>query len=100
MGCIPKNKTVSINSLDANNEKLPLKLNESVKRELSLRINSSCFIKEANDNPFDYYELISKLGEGGYGKVYRGRWMSNPVAVKTYLKAGRIHRKSLDDFLK
>jgi serine/threonine protein kinase len=26
--------------------------------------------------------------------------MSNPVAVKTYLKAGRIHRQSLDDFLK
>jgi hypothetical protein len=40
------------------------------------------------------------IGEGGYGKVYKGKWMSNPVAIKTYLKAGRIHKKSLEDFLK
>jgi|JI6StandDraft_1071083.scaffolds.fasta_scaffold08999_4 serine/threonine protein kinase len=43
---------------------------------------------------------MEEIGEGGYGKVYKAKWMSNPVAVKTYLKAGRIHRESLDDFLK
>jgi serine/threonine protein kinase len=43
---------------------------------------------------------MEQIGEGGYGKVYRAKWMSNPVAVKTYVKSGRIHRKSLDDFLK
>jgi serine/threonine protein kinase len=43
---------------------------------------------------------MEEIGEGGYGKVYKAKWMSNPVAVKTYLKAGRIHRQSLADFLK
>jgi len=26
------------------------------------------------------------IGEGGYGKVYKGKYMSCPVAVKDYIK--------------
>jgi serine/threonine protein kinase len=45
-------------------------------------------------------EILRELGEGAYGKVFLGKWLSNFVAVKTYVKRGRIHEKSLDDFLK
>ena len=44
-------------------------------------------------------QIIEQIGEGGYGKVYRGKYISCPVAVKDYLKAGR-HHKSRDDFMK
>ena len=43
---------------------------------------------------------MEEIGEGGYGKVYKAKYMSDRVAVKTYVKSGRIHRKSLNDFLK
>ena len=44
-------------------------------------------------------EITDQIGEGGYGKVYRGKYMSTPVAIKDYIKAGR-HNKSRDDFMK
>lgn len=62
MGCVQTRHTNKINS-SANSG--------SIRRELSLKINSSAFISENNANPFDFYELVSKLGEGGYGRVYK-----------------------------
>lgn len=44
-------------------------------------------------------EITGLIGEGGYGQVYRGKYMSCPVAVKDYMKTGRIH-KSREDFMK
>jgi hypothetical protein len=37
-------------------------------------------------------EIIEEIGEGGYGKVSRGKYMQCPVAVKDYMKAGRSHK--------
>ena len=37
-------------------------------------------------------EITGLIGEGGYGQVYRGKYMSCPVAVKDYMKTGRIHK--------
>lgn len=42
---------------------------------------------------------LEQIGQGGYGKVFKAKWMSNPVAVKTYMKSGRIHKKGLENFL-
>lgn len=44
-------------------------------------------------------EIIEQIGVGGYGKVYRGKYMSTPVAVKDYMKAGKNH-KNREDFMK
>jgi calcium-dependent protein kinase len=69
MGCIPQNRKVIVT--EGNNSIIDVAKNGSIKREISLKINSSVFIKEINENPFEQYELINKLGEGGYGKVYK-----------------------------
>ena len=37
-------------------------------------------------------EIIDQIGEGGYGKVYRGKYISCPIAVKDYMKAGRLDK--------
>ena len=49
------------------------------------------------DNQITHLEPI---GEGGYGKVFKAKWLSNPVAVKTYMKSGRLRKKNLENFLK
>ncbi len=43
-------------------------------------------------------DILQLIGEGGYGKVYQGKYMSCPVAVKDYIKAGK--HKCQEDFLK
>ena len=33
---------------------------------------------------FNELGLENKIGEGGYGKVYKARWLGQEVAVKVY----------------
>ena len=68
MGCFPSNRNKQFSIKDNNTNNTGLK---PIKREISLKINSSLFVKEVKDNPFSVYEIIQKLGEGGYGKVYK-----------------------------
>lgn len=49
----------------------------SIKREISLKINSTAFIWEFNENPFDSYEILCKVGEGGYGRVFKVKHKSS-----------------------
>lgn len=74
MGCIPRTtyKNIKISSDLYNNQKP-----SSIRREVSLKINSSIFIGELAENPFEFYEIIAKLGEGGYGRVYKVKHKSN-----------------------
>jgi predicted Ser/Thr protein kinase len=45
--------------------------------------------------PFKELVLEKQLGEGGYGKVYLGKWRSIPVALKFCRQKGKI-----EDFMK
>ena len=65
MGCVTGSNKVTIIS-----PKCQDSLN-NISVEHNLKINSSIFINEINNNPFEHYKIVSKLGEGGYGKVYK-----------------------------
>lgn len=46
-------------------------------------------------------EFVSKVGEGAYGEVYRGKWLGMDVAIKQYGKRhSKLHRKKIMDFIK
>eukprot|EP00397_Hematodinium_sp_SG-2012_P001602 GEMP01001606.1.p1 GENE.GEMP01001606.1~~GEMP01001606.1.p1 ORF type:complete len:593 (+),score=81.15 GEMP01001606.1:152-1930(+) len=36
-------------------------------------------------------EFESVIGEGGYGRVYKGKWMSTPVATKVFRSRSQLH---------
>jgi predicted Ser/Thr protein kinase len=44
---------------------------------------------------FDELAIEKEIGEGGYGKVYLGKWSGAPVALKFCRKKGKI-----DEFIK
>ena len=43
----------------------------TLKKKKTLKIDKSNFVRIKNDNFIDEYELKEKLGEGGYGSVYK-----------------------------
>ena len=46
-------------------------------------------------------EMIKKIGEGGYGDVYLGKWLGQEVAIKQYGKNSRLRNtKKIADFIK
>jgi calcium-dependent protein kinase len=63
MGCVPR-KAFSNTNLNQNPEK---------KAESTLKITSALFVRETIGDPYSDYELLDRLGEGSYGKVYRAR---------------------------
>ena len=64
----------------------------TLKKKKTLKIDKSNFVRIKNDNFIDEYELKEKLGEGGYGSVYK------VLQKKTnYLRAVKaIKKKSVD----
>lgn len=38
-------------------------------------------------------EIIELIGEGGYGKVYKGKYVGQLIAIKDYLKTGKHRHK-------
>lgn len=49
-------------------------------------------------------DLLNKIGEGGYGEVYMGRWLGQEVAVKVYgrkkIRGNLRYKLQMADFLK
>ena len=66
--CCDTSRNKILVTTNVNSIKQPV---SSIKKELSLKINFSAFVNEVDANPFDKYEIINKLGEGGYGKVFK-----------------------------
>ena len=61
---------------------------KSFKKTRSLKIDKGDFVRLKADNFFDEYELKEKLGEGGYGCVYK------VIQKKTnYLRAVKAIKK-------
>eukprot|EP01016_Furgasonia_blochmanni_P029901 TRINITY_DN3127_c0_g1_i1.p1 TRINITY_DN3127_c0_g1~~TRINITY_DN3127_c0_g1_i1.p1 ORF type:complete len:881 (+),score=200.72 TRINITY_DN3127_c0_g1_i1:144-2786(+) len=50
---------------------------------------------------YEELEFEKKVGEGGYGEVYKGVWLGQEVAIKQYGKRHtRHHTKKTEDFMK
>ncbi len=46
-------------------------------------------------------EIQQKIGEGGYGDVYYGKWLGQDVAIKHFGKSySKFHKKRLANFIK
>lgn len=43
-------------------------------------------------------EKLELIGEGGFGKVYKGKYVGQLIAIKDYLKTGKHRHK--EDFMK
>ena len=66
MGCIPR-KTRTI--IEVNVKKFYE--NQKNEKNPSIKIFPGFFIKKGKGDPYEEYELMNYLGEGGYGKVYK-----------------------------
>lgn len=45
--------------------------------------------------------IQKKIGEGGYGDVYSGKWLGQDVAIKHFGKSyTKFHKKRFTDFIK
>jgi calcium-dependent protein kinase len=78
MGCSPvripaykKNILHSYNSIERNNNVYNTNINNNKHQVQCIKISESLFIKERKCNPNIYYETISILGQGTFGKVYK-----------------------------
>lgn len=47
----------------------------------------SFFIKEKD------IERLEEIGEGGYGKVYKGKYVGQLIAIKDYMKTSKPRHK-------
>lgn len=46
-------------------------------------------------------EMLKKVGEGGYGDVFLGKWLGQEVAIKQYGKNSKFRNtKKIADFIK
>ncbi|KAL4513378.1 hypothetical protein Ndes2437B_g00589 [Nannochloris sp. 'desiccata'] len=61
--------------------------------------NSTAFSTGADEIHMDEVDLISKLGGGAFGSVYRGAWRGAPVAVK-YIRTRTDKADSLGDAIR
>ena len=47
------------------------------KEKIQIEIIESIFIEKCKENPLDHYEIINKLREGTFGKVFKVRHKSS-----------------------
>ena len=50
--------------------------------------------------PYDELEFLEKIGEGGFGEVFRGRWRGTIVAIKTLKGSNNMDPKEVTKFVK
>ena len=82
MGCFPQKKLKKINmdytSLDNNKKSVLSQINNNMISKFSncetirqIKIERGQFVQEIIGDPLEKYEIVSTLGEGSYGKVYK-----------------------------
>ena len=49
--------------------------------------------------PKEQIDIIRPIGKGGYGQVFEGKWLGQPVAVKKYLKKQGFRNKHVGHFI-
>ena len=65
MGCFPLKRQIDIVQKPITNDHLIVNSDD-------VKISGALFLKEHGDkDPLDYYNIIKKIGEGGYSKVFK-----------------------------
>lgn len=49
--------------------------------------------------PKEQIDIIRQIGQGGYGQVFEGRWLGQPVAVKKYMKKQGLRNRHIGYFI-
>jgi hypothetical protein len=65
---------------------------------LSARQNASRVRKALGGLKREELTIGSRIGAGGFGVVYEGRWNGSPVAVKELLNGADLSEDETDDF--
>ena len=74
MGCVPFRRKENISPITNNSSNLSKKEETNATKFLyseKIKIERGLFVQSFSTNPYEKYEIISQLGEGSYGKVYK-----------------------------
>lgn len=73
-----------------------------VEQQLEVQKQLEC-LKSGQPNwqiPYEELEFLEKIGEGGFGEVFRGRWRGTVVAIKTLKGTHNMDPKEVTRFAK
>ena len=84
MGCFPnRKKDIIIENNNTSNiseikilKKFDSKINQSLKK---FKIERGLFVQGFSGDPFEKYEILTNLGEGSYGKVYKVKLKNSDI---------------------
>lgn len=77
-------------------------VSKNTNTEQKIKINNDIFVEENKKVFEDSYKIISELGEGSFGKVYKAKSLNNTiVAVKTLVKSKiNLTKSEMEDMIK
>ena len=79
---IPNSATGTISRAHSDQPTTATNTSSALTRDYSLTLPKGMMFKKSSDNAFVDVRLGPLIGQGAYGRVYRGTWNGNTVAVK------------------
>ncbi len=101
MGCSCDNNISTKDETNSQNSSLSdLSKNQKLKNNEEIYIISEMLVGENKGNILDYYSVISTIGEGSFGKVFKVKQKStgNIFAMKLVSKSTNTHNSNNKNF--